>query len=83
MPEILTKNLLQLINKGLDNQEIADILDISANSIPRLLKKHGINRNHIFNHNRGIKPLINISTCKDSEFFSIYKGSSIDDILFK
>ena len=87
MPEINTTQLIELVNQGKDNKEIAAVLNIHPSSVSRLLKNKGIDRNKIFNRNRSkpdyfsSKNKVEVNP-KDSEFFEIYHETSIDEILF-
>ena len=80
--------ILNLVEQGLDNKEIANKLGIGVTSVPPLLKRQGIDRNRVFNRNRdkpnyfSSKNKVEVNP-KDSEFFEIYQETSIDDILFK
>ena len=89
MPKINveTTDLINLVSKGLDNKEIASELGIGVTSVKKLLKQRGVSRDVLFNVNRTKAKYFSRNAVEthptDSEFFEIYKETSIDDILFK
>ena len=87
------KEIEKLILSGCDNNELAHYLECKVYQVKNELKKRGIDRSSLFRHNprKGESKrsnyfddpdnLVDISTNQDSEFFSIYGVSDIDDLL--
>lgn len=86
--EVSREQLVDLVNQGLDNNEICRILNCHIKYVNTLLKEHSVSRSKIFNTNRGKSTYFHYTdkvelTDKGTEFFDVYQESDIDLVLFK